>query len=81
MSFINTQFATMSELKAFAVENNISIEGDLRRKQSYVDSIESWLQETGYYDTDDSRSELDGHPSFARPRVLRFGVVDHAAVS
>jgi len=44
---INLNTASFSELKAYATENAIAIEGDRRRKQTYIDSIEDFWDTTG----------------------------------
>ena len=40
-SIINITSASLSELKAFAANNNIEVTGDRRLKQSYIDAIEA----------------------------------------
>lgn len=43
----NISIVSLSELKAFATANDILIEGDRRKKASYVDSITDYLIECG----------------------------------
>ena len=51
---INIQTATLSELKAFVADNDIFVEGDKRRRASFIEAIEAWYHETGYYDNDEN---------------------------
>jgi hypothetical protein len=44
---INTK---ISELRQFAKDNDIFIDGDKRRKQSFIDSITAWMEEAGCFD-------------------------------
>ncbi len=50
---INTKTATISELRTFATTNNIHIDGDRRKKAVFIEAIEAWLNETGFYDNED----------------------------
>ena len=43
----NIQAATLTELKAFALENNIQIDGDKRKKATFVSEITAYLVECG----------------------------------
>ena len=47
ITLLNIQSASLSDLKAFAKANDIFIEGDKRKKASFVDSIEAFLIESG----------------------------------
>ena len=42
ITFETIQFASFKDLKAFAVANDIQIDGDKRKKVSFVESSESW---------------------------------------
>ena len=44
----NATTATLSQLRAFASDNGISIEGDRRRKQSYIDAIQAWQADVDF---------------------------------
>ena len=50
---INIQTASISELRTFATANQISIDGDRRKKAVFIEAIEAWLNETGFYDNED----------------------------
>jgi hypothetical protein len=39
---LNTKTASLTQLKAFCLENNIAVDGDRRCKQSYIEAIELW---------------------------------------
>ena len=59
---INTQTATLSELKAFVADNDIFVEGDRRRKASFIEAIDAWYHETSYYENDISIDDLTNLP-------------------
>jgi hypothetical protein len=49
---INTTTATMTELRAFATANDITIDGDKRLKASYQIAIDAWdVLDAAYTDT------------------------------
>ena len=47
----NATIAPLSALRAFAADHNIAIDGDRRRKQSYIDSITAWQAECGDFES------------------------------
>ena len=57
----NINSFSMTELKAFAQENNILIDGDKRKKISFVDSISAYLVECG--DMEVIANEVDKQPT------------------
>ena len=53
------QSASIKDLKAFAVANDIQIDGDKRKKASFVDSIEAYLIECGDLKTVANQAGID----------------------
>lgn len=59
ITFETIQFASFKDLKAFAVANDIQIDGDKRKKVSFVESIEAWLIECGEMEAAANQAGID----------------------
>ena len=55
----NATTASLAQLRAFAADHNIAIDGDRRRKQSYVDSITAWQAECGDFEPAMTEEDFD----------------------
>ena len=53
------QSTSFKDLKAFAVANDIQIDGDKRKKVSFVESIEAWLIECGEMEAVANQADID----------------------
>ena len=63
----NATTSTLAQLRAFASDNNIAIEGDRRRKQSYIDSITAWQSEGGEFEPAEENISIEELESFELP--------------
>ena len=45
---INLTTALLSELKQYSVDNDITVQGDRRKKSSYINSIQVWMNARAY---------------------------------
>ena len=53
------QSASFKDLKAFALANDVQIDGDKRKKASFVDSIEAYLIECGEMEAVANQTDID----------------------
>ena len=54
----NFTTASRDELRTFCADNNIQVDGDRRKKQSYIDAIEAFEAETGEQEARESVAEV-----------------------